>query len=197
MSTETKTFLQAVEEEKKNLKKKSFSKSTFISLFVTYINDQDHVMKRLSYSENEQQIKEILRKPVKEFRQAITSIIGDFVGNDADKMKDIESKMAGYKFKKSDFDFIYDFMSEYIYQYLKSGRKLRLFDAEDVSASISLAARKAGIKDSGNGKFVKTEDHYVLAKTSSCPPWAKSPSDEKGAIKASTLKRVVEKVFND
>lgn len=184
---------ELIKQERENLKKATFSKTTFVKLMATYINEPEfksHVMK----INNGEETAEVLDDyPVKKFRKLVRTVLVDF-GVDAN---DAEKIMTEYKFKEKDMEGMYDFMSDFIYQYLKTGRRFKLFDKVDMNASIIAKEVKADAKDyeaNERRPFSRVEwnDHKKVKIQSSCPEWEKIKKNKEGKVT-----KALKKVFNE
>lgn len=167
------------EKERKKLVKKVFSREAFNSLLVDYLNDpefESHVMK----VSGDEAVK-VKTYPVKKFRKILRNILIDF---GVDK-NDAEAIMTTYKFRKKDVEEMYDFISDFIYQYLSTGRRLKLFEREDAVASIIFEDMDTVTKTYTIGKdkkkYNRKEKSHKKAKIKSpCPDWQKEELDETG-----------------
>lgn len=171
-----------VKQERENLKSKVFSMDTFTELLATYINDPEYMA--LNIKNQNGVATEIESYPVKKFRKVIKNVLEDF---GVDK-KDSEAIMSEYKFKKKDVREMYDFISELIYLYMNTGKKLNLFKKADVKASIEFVDvdefekeypiykknEKTGKSEKVGVSHIKAEKHKKVKADSSTPDWKKS-----------------------
>lgn len=180
-----------IAQERNNLKSKNFSREAFNKLLLNYINDpefESHIMKT-----HGDVVYKITTKPVKQLRTALKQILIDF-GVDS---KDAEGIITDYKFKKATVDSLYDFMSDVIYQYLSTGRTLKLYDKEDVSSSISLQEYDEFTKKYRNprtkemGLPIKNKKHKKTKVKSATPKWKKETLSEDGKTVVKAMKQVV------
>lgn len=184
---------ELIKQERANLKKATFSKTTFVKLMATYINEPEfksHVMKINAGEETAEVLDDY---PVKKFRKMIKNVLTDF-GVDA---ADAEKIMSEYKFKEKDMENMYDFMSDFIYQYLKTGRKFKIFDKVDMNAAIIAKDVKADAKEyEANEKraFSRVEwnDYKKVKVQSSCPEWEKTRKNKEGKVT-----KAMKKVFGE
>lgn len=168
-------FKEYIANERKQLKK-IFSREAYYNILLQYLNDPDfesHIVVKKNGK-----AKKIKNYPVKKFRKILYNVLIDF-GVDE---KDAEEVMTTYKFKKKTVEGMYDFISDFVYQYLQSGRKLKLYSKEDSVASIALIDKK-GEKNKRRkvkGELtnpVDTKDHKVLKAQSPVPEWDKVVKD--------------------
>lgn len=170
-----------IKQERENLKSKIFSMDSFTKLLTCYVNDpefESHTMKKKG-----EEAHKLATHPVKGFRDTIVRVLVDF-GVDA---KDAEEGMKNYQFRAKDVQSMYDFITDFIYQYLSTGRKLDLFKREDAIASIYLKDEDETV---GKHRLAKNpsrkKKHKKLVADSSCPEWQKETlsDDESVVIKA-------------
>lgn len=165
-----------IKECRKNLKKKMFSRDSFNELLVIYLNDSEfksHIMEK-----NGDSVKKVSTYPVKKFRKILYNILVDF-GVDP---KDAETVKNDYKFTTKTVDGLYEFITDFLYQYLQTGRKLKLLNKENVEASIYLQDKEA--EEHQERKFQKeilgyydAAKHSILKSESKCPEWKKTIYD--------------------
>ena len=175
--------MSKIEKERQKISKR-FSKSTFQEIMVNYLNDDEyesHVMK--IKGDNAIKVKEY---PVKKFRKILYNVLIDF-GVDPDDAKAIKKE---YKFKNKTIDGMYEFISDFLYFYLNSGKRLNLFDKEDSVASIifkDVEAEKNKKRKLKGAEIdpVDIEQHRVVKVKSSVPKWKKTVYDkETGKVKS-------------
>lgn len=161
-----------IETERKNIKKKMFSKQSFYELLTVYLNDpefESHVMVK-----DGDKIKRVKDYPVKKFRKVLYNVLVDF----GVAPEDAEAVKSTYKFKEKTVEGMYDFISDFIYQYLNTGRKLKLVEKEDMVANIVAVEKKAekNKERKFQGKLVgkmNTNAHKILKAESKVPDWEK------------------------
>lgn len=165
--------------ERETLKKKVYSFTALVDLMAIYINEPEfegHIMKM----EDEDTVAEIKTYPVKKFRKTLKNILQDFGVAEKDAAKIVDE----YKFKKKDVETIYEFVTEFQYQYLQTGRRLELFDKRDMNVSIIAEDVKGGIKHKEANERIpetttKYDDHKKVSSKSTCPKWKKQKLDNK------------------
>lgn len=184
MSQESK-FLARVAKEREGLVKKTFSKALFLELMTHYINDPElksHVMK----VEKGEAVK-VMTQPVKGFRKIVRNVLLDY---GVDK-QEAESIMSSYEFKGKDLEAMYDFMNDFIYYYTQTGRNYKIFDKEDITASIFLKPQKEEIKEYRmKENKVKLHPHNKLGQKSTCAKWNREEIDKDGKT-VKTMKKVL------
>lgn len=174
--------IEFIQEERKNLQSKSFSKATFDKLVLTYLNDpefESHIMKK----KGDEAVK-ITTKPVKKFRKLVYNVLLDFgVSKD-----DAAAIMTTYKFKNKTVEGLYEFISDLLYQYGNTGRWLRLYEKEDNIASIKAIDVNEMTKSYRNprtkemGDPIRKKKHKKTVVKSSCPEWEKERLNKSGAV---------------
>lgn len=184
---------ERIKAERENLKKKVFSLTTFTELLTDYINEpefESHVMKM----EDEDTAVEVKTFPVKHFRKLCRRMLVDFGVAE----KDAETVMTDYKFKKKDVEGLYEFMTDFVYQYLRTGRRLQMFNKRDMNLSIIAAEVEGFVKEyPGNDKrkstTIRYKDHKKVSAKSSCPKWEKETlsDDQKNVLKS------IKKIFKE
>lgn len=191
--------LDSIKEEREKMKSRAFSRDSFNSLLADYMNDADYESLSVKTVNGEACL--VSSQPVKKFRKIIKNILEEY---GVDK-KDSETILDKYKFKRKDVDEMYEFISEFIYLYLSTGRNLNLFAKEEAVASIKLEDVKEFEKDypiykknDKTEKFekvgvshIKAENHKKLRTTSSTPKWKKSK------LINNKLEKVMEMVTKD
>lgn len=180
---------EKIAEIRKNLVKKTWSFEAFVDLLTDYINEpeyESHVVELEAGEDGEKAAAIIKTYPVKKFRKTIKNILMDF-GVDEEYASKVETD---YKFKKKDVETMYDFMTDFIYQYLKTGRKLQLLKKEDVVLDLIMEDVKADGKaykgnDKIKGSYVKHDAYKKVKATSKCPAWLKTSlsEDQKTVLK--------------
>ena len=159
------------------MQKNMFSKEVYYNILVEYLNDVDFESHTI-VKKNGKAIK-TKSYPVKKFRKVLYNVLVDFGVDSVDAEVVLTDR---YKFKKKTVDGMYDFISDFIYQYLQSGRRLNLYQKEDSVASLILEDKKG---EKGKRRKVKGEltnpvdikDHKVLKSKSSAPEWDKVVKD--------------------
>lgn len=180
----SKNIIEKIKQDRENLVKKTWSKSYFIDLLTDYVNEpelESHIIELKRDENNEEVAKVVKEYPVKKFRKTIKKILIDF-GVDE---KDAEKVMTDYKFTKKDVETLYEFTSDFIYHYLKSGKKLQVFKKEDAELSLIMEDKEEGEKTyDGNekrkGSLVKNKKHKKIKAESKCPKWLKESYSEDG-----------------
>lgn len=183
---------ERIKQEREALKKKVFSFSTFVELLAEYINEPDfesHVMKMGKDEKGEAIAEEIKIYPVKHIRKLCKKVLLDFgvAAADAEKVMDKD-----YKFAKKDVEGLYEFMSDFLYQYLQTGRRLELFNKNDMNVSIIATEMEEKVKKFPKNKFkdeetfIKYKTHKKVTAKSSCPEWEKETltPDQKSVLKS-------------
>lgn len=174
-----KLFKETFEEIRGTVKKTGFSKSDFTKLMLAYINDPEFVADPDCKIANKGGEKVLLKKsikPVKMFR----NMLADMLIEMGIEKSEVYTFMDNYEFKK--VDAMYDFMNNFIYYYMKTGRKYKLADKEDLVASIYLKGRDASEKVNKKGETVVQDAYYSLGQQSSCPKWKKGIKDDSGKV---------------
>ena len=179
--------LEFIKAERENLKSKAFSRDTFDKLLVTYLNDPEFQSHNMTKKPADNVAIKTPDYPVKKFRKILYRILIDF-GVDA---KDAETVKTTYKFKNKTVDGMYDFLTDFIYQYLKTGRRLNLVNKEDMVASIIAedveavkGKKRRMVKDGQSVEIdpVNIAEHKVVKVKSSAPEWTKEVVDKNGKV---------------
>lgn len=179
----SKKFLTRVEEIKANVKNKGFSKADFTDLMLAYINDPELTTETFKAKGDNYIVTK--HQPVKEFRKMIKVVLKDMGMEEAEA----QSFVDNYEFKK--VDALFQFMNDFIYYYMKTGRKYDLASKEDLNAKIYLKEKGDVTKevykkdDKGNKVLSKRERqdaYYGLGQQSSCPKWKKKIVDDSGKV---------------
>lgn len=183
-----KLFRETFNEVKAGVKSTGFSKKDFNILMEAYINDTefvadaDHTMKKV---DGEKVLVRNSIKPVKAFRGMLIEMLSELGMDKAEA----ESMAMNYKFKK--VDAMYDFMNNFIYEYMKTGRKYKLTEKEMMVSSIYIKEKEAQTqktfkKDPDTGKettkVTEKEAYWSLGQKSSCPDWKKGIKDDAGNV---------------
>lgn len=189
----SKNLTERIKKDRENLIKKTWSKSYFVDLLTDYINEpefESHVIEMQKDDAGKEVAKAVKSYPIKKFRKTLKNILMDF-GVDA---TDAEKIVTDYKFKKKDVETMYDFMTDFIYLYLESGRKLQLFKKEDAALALIMEEKDPYEKDfEGNEKraasHVKYKKHKKVRAESKCPDWLKTSysADKKEVLKQVAL----------
>lgn len=184
---------ERIKAEREKLKKKTFSFTAFVELMTDYVNEpefESHVMKM----EDEQTAVEIKSYPVKHFRKILRSVLLEYGVAE----KDADTVMTDYKFKKKDMEGMYEFITDFIYQYLRTGRRLQVFNKRDMNLSIIANDVEEFIKPyPGNEKrkdtTIRYKNHKKVSSKSSCPKWEKETlsEDQKNVLKS------IKKIFKE
>lgn len=180
-------FLDTLNGIKENVQKSAFSKADYVKLFASYLNDIGYIATDIEYSKSANTLTEVLFKPAEEFRNFLKKQLIIF-GMDA---SDIDAKMQTYQVRESDVADIHRFISEFNYQYLKTGRRLELGRKPDFHAAISvkehdesLVEKKIRDKDDqiiiDSTRMVKQGAYLNLSQTSGCPDYLKTVTDKDG-----------------
>lgn len=167
-------FHDKIEEIKTLVTTKGFSKNDFNELMVAYLNDIDY--EGDVYKTKGDSVYITKTKPVEEFRKLITSVLVD-VGIEQNEAEQI---MREYQFKKADV--MLNFMNEFIYNYMKTGRRYDLGSKEDFSGKIYLKERGKVNKKNNKGQTVEQDSYFSLGQESPCPKWKKRTIDDQGKI---------------
>lgn len=170
-----------IKKERENLKSKVFNKDVYYNLLVTYLNEpefESHVMKKKG--EEAWIIKD---HPVKKFRKILFKILVDFGVDKADA----EAVMTTYKFNNKTVDGMYDFINDFLYQYLRTGRTLQLINKENCTAALemkevcSIKNKERKFKGELVG-FEDVDDHNVIKAKSKAPDWKRTKKDKSGKV---------------
>lgn len=178
------TFKEAKAELAKNIKKnkngkkiRSWSRTDFNTLLGAYINDPSYEMETVKVVDGN--LTEVKTPVVKEFREKfITPIL---VAYGVDKEEAAQAAM-NYEFKAGQLTSAYDFISDFVYQYLDAGKKFTFQSRKDFQGSVYLQENEESkverdIRDKDDHKTVvghKKEQrakHKTLVKKSTCPQW--------------------------
>ncbi len=201
MANQISNFEEIVKDVQKNLKMKNFSTILHNKLLTAFLNDPEFISEDIKLSPSKMEKLKIQKKVVKEFRKALRDILVEFgLEKDADRI------ISNYTFKKKFATSLYQMYHEYIYQYLKTGKKLNLFSKEDMKASLYIKPREKSTRDvftigkngkrEYTGREVTHAPFYALGQSSGCPKHLKTTT--KGGKKvSSTYKERVEKLYED
>lgn len=176
------TFETITEQVKE--KGKGFSKKDFNILMEAYINDPEFIVEDAKVMGDDYLVTR--KKPVKEFRKMLGSMLKE-LGVDS---SEVNNFIDNYEFKK--VDPLYDFINNFIYYYIKTGRKYKLFEKEDITASIKLKQRGKVTKTNKKGQIVEQDDYYALGQESPCPKWKKKIKDDQGKVCKAFSKMIVD-----
>ena len=180
-------FDDFIKEERTKLKSRTFSKDTFYDVLVNYLNEPEYTTKTVKKKSDQAIL--VADQPVKKFRKVLKNVLIDFgVAKD-----DAETVVTSYKFDKKTVDGMYEFITEFLYAYLKTGKKLKLFSKEDVDTSLEMIDKKAE-KDKERkfkGELVgyeDIEDHVIVKSSAKAPDWKRVKKDmDKKVIKVIKL----------
>lgn len=169
-----KLFKETFEEITANVKSKGFSKKDFNTLMEAYINDPNIIVEDVKVSGDNYIVTR--KKPVKAFRKMLGDMLRE-LGVDAMEVQNFEEN---YQFSK--VDSLRDFMNNFIYFYMKTGRKYELAKKEDLVANIYIKERGAVTKTNKKGEIVEQDAYNSLGQKSPCPAWKKRIKDDSGKV---------------
>lgn len=202
MAKQVSSFKEIVEDVQKNLKMKNFSATLYNKMFTAFLNDPEFVSEDVKLSPSKLEKTKLQKKVVKEFRKSMHDVLVEF-GMDE---KDAAKVLTGYTFKKKFAKSLCDMYHEYIYQYLKTGKKLNLFSKEDAKASIYFKSRDKktkkvyaigeGGKKEYDGREVTHEPFFALGQSSGCPKHLRTIKKNGKKISASYKERI-EKLYEE
>lgn len=153
-------------------KVRGFSRSDFDALLLSFINTADY--EAVDYKLKDGEKVEVKKYPVKAFREMFKSVLKDF-GVDAAQS---EAVLDDYKFKKKDIAGMYDFMTEYLIQYLETTRKLTFPTKESGSFSLkTVHLDEKLVKNALHGTTTKMEERDKVTASNVVAPWKKSKVD--------------------
>ena len=184
-------FKNRLEKEREELKSRVFSRTNLLEMLEEYVNDADFVSHTIQTKAGLAEKVETM--PAKEFRAFLVDIIVDFGVERADA----ENMMAEYKFKAKNLGPVIDFFNDFLANYLTIGRKVNLFNMEEMSGSLILEDIEEGVKevkdprDTNNEKpkkFRKTKAHKKLKAKMGKMDWIKEEGpDEDNLVKIMEL----------
>lgn len=202
MAKQVSSFKEIVEDVQKNMKMKNFSSTLYNKMFTAFLNDPEFISEDVKLSPSKEEKTKLQKKVVKQFRKAMNDVLVDF-GLDE---KDAAKILAEYTFKKKFAKSLCDMYHEFIYQYLKTGKKLNLFSKEDARASIYFKPRekktkkvyaitKDGKKEY-DGREVTHEPFLALGQSSGCPKHLRTIK-KNGKKVSTTFKERIEKLYEE
>lgn len=178
----TKSFIEKMEElagtvklTEKGKEKKSFNKTQFEELFVSFLNEHDY--KAESVSKKGDGVVAVEIEAVKNFRKTFYDVLVDF---GVDKQAAEAMLDGSYQFSKVSGG--YEFISELLYSYLQS-KAFKFVSHADFAATLSIESIgekvgefrvpvKAG-EEPKPSKKKKIKAHKKLKVKSGAPSWAK------------------------
>lgn len=172
-----KSFLDRIDEIVKTAKaaskdgelKTSFSRRFYDDVAGAIMNDPDYETKDIKVRQGKPT--EIIRKPSKEFREKMfTPILNTFNVDSEDAKKFINE----YEFTQAQAATMYDMMAAINWEYMKTGKILRLPSKKDFVGSINLRDVEESVyENKKTGVKTKRKAHRALLKRSNTPPWCK------------------------
>lgn len=202
MAKQISSFEEIVKDVQKNLKMRNFSATLYNKMLTAFLNDPEFLSEDVKLSPSKLEKTKLQKKVVKDFRKAMHDVLVDF-GLDE---KDAAKILSGYKFKKKFSTSLYNMYHEYMYQYLKTGKKLNLFSKEDSKASIYFKSRDSKTKKlyaigkdgkrQYDGREVTHEPFYALGQSSGCPKHLRTIKKNGKKISASYKQRI-EKLYEE
>lgn len=169
-----KNFAQVVEEVKAGVRQKSFSIHDYGKMFAALVNDSEYKYNDLSFTADGLVKEEHI--PYAEFRAFVAKLVKQM--KTGLTQEEIDAAVEHIMVSPKDVQFFHSLMGELMYQYMGTGRKMHLFNREDITASIKVRGKDGGpkeIKTKRDGKTssvkIMTKPHNVLSQSSGCPPW--------------------------
>ena len=172
-----KTFTERLDEIVKNAKKaskdgnikSSFSKKFYDDVAGAVMNDPEYEFDEIKMKNGEATV--VKSKPTKEFREKLfTPIMKSFNVDSEDAQKFIED----YQFTPAQVSTMYGLMSAINWEYMKTGKILRLPSKEDFVGSVNIReVPETMYENKKTGVKVRREAHKVLLKRSNTPAWKK------------------------
>lgn len=199
MAKKISSFKEIVKDVQENSKMKNFSSTLHNKMLTAFMNDPDFISEDIKLSPSKMEKLKVQKKVVKEFRKSMRDVLVEF-GLDKN---DAERVVENYKFKKKFSKALYEMYHEYVYQYLKTGKKLNLFSKDDIKASIYIKSRDKNtrpvfiLKDGkrvSTGNQVTHESYFALGQSSGCPKHLKTTT-KNGKKISKAYKERVEKLY--
>lgn len=199
MAKKISSFKEIVKDVQENSKMKNFSSTLHNKMLTAFMNDPDFISEDIKLSPSKMEKLKVQKKVVKEFRKSMRDVLVEF-GLDKN---DAERVVENYKFKKKFSKALYEMYHEYVYQYLKTGKKLNLFSKDDIKASIYIKPRDKNtrpvfiLKDGkrvSTGNQVTHESYFALGQSSGCPKHLKTTT-KNGKKISKAYKERVEKLY--
>ena len=168
---------KSIKKNKKGNNIRSWSRTDFNALLGAFINDLAYMMHTVRIVDGK--LTEVSTPVVKEFREKFIVPILIKYGVDKDEAA---KAAADYEFKSSQVGTAYEFIGEFLYQYLDAGKKFTFPSRKDFQGSIFLQENDAAkverdIRDIKDHRTVighkkeKRDKHKTLVKKSTCPAW--------------------------
>lgn len=202
MAKQVSNFKEIVEDVQKNLKMKNFSTMLYNKMLTAFLNEPEFVSEDVKLSPSKMEKLKTQKKVVKEFRKAMSDVLVEF-GLDP---KDAAQVINGYTFKKKFAISLHNMYHEYIYQYLKTGKKLNLFSKEDAKASIYFKPRDKktrkvyaigkGGKKEYDGREITHQPFFALGQSSGCPKHLRTMK-KNGKTISTAYKERLSKLYED
>ena len=175
----SKSFNEVAKETKEKVKvsksgklKKTHSKTDFDKLMKAYLNDVDYETEFVTVKDGEPVDNKV--KTVENFRDTFIKRV--LIDNGVDAQ---EAEAAAKSYKYAKVDGMYEFISDFLYQYMNAGKKFDFPTRKNFTGSIStdvVPKNKKEYKGIGVNPepfSVETEEHIVVKSKSKAPKWIK------------------------
>lgn len=171
--------------------KKVWSRSKFIDYLVVFLNDEEFKSHKMIVK-NKDEVEQVWYRPVKKGKKVLINMLRAAGLTEADAKAFAKS----HKLKKKDVSELFDVFSDFLYEYLSTGRKVRLIDKEDMTAVLEASddKRVGKIKYPKSKNYVNYKPRKKVKVTNPCAKWNKEEMDEEGTkvVRTMTIKRVEE-----
>lgn len=172
-----KTFTQRLDEIMKGAKKaskdgtikSSFSRKFYDDIAGAVMNDPDYEFDEVKMKGGEAVV--VKSKPTKEFREKLFTPLMKSFNVDAE---DAQKFIQDYQFTPAQASTMYNLMAAINWEYMKTGKILRLPSKEDFVGSINIREVEESVyENKKTGIKVRRKPHKVLLKRSNTPAWKK------------------------
>ena len=149
--------------------KTSFSRKFYDDVACAVLNDPDYEFEEVRVRNGKPTV--LTSNPSKAFREKIIAPILSTMNVDND---DVKRFVDDYQFSQAQAATIYDISSAINWEYMNTGKILRIPAKEDFVGSIYLKeVGETTFKNPKTGKVTKSKKHRALGKRSSTPAWCK------------------------
>ena len=155
--------------------KSSFSRKFYDDVAGAVMNDPDYVFDEVKVRNGEAVTVET--KPSREFREKLLGPIAKGFNLDAE---DAKKYIEDYEFTAAQASTIYDLMSAINWEYMNTGKILKMPATKEFAGAIQLRDVDESIYENEHLKVrVKRKKHKVLQKRSNTPAWCKESLPDK------------------
>ena len=149
--------------------KSSFSRKFYDDVAGAILNDPDYEFEQIKIKGGV--ATPVVTKPSREFREKLLAPIAKSVNMDAE---DAKKFVEDYTFTPAQASTVYDLMSAVNWEYMNTGKILRMPSTKDFVGSINIKDVEGSIYENKQlGVKVKRKKHKTLLKRSTTPPWCK------------------------